>query len=147
MKIPGSVILYGVAAIVIGAVAWYAVRKVNGALPSAEDVKEALDPTSENNLAYRALNTVTRIATGNDTDTFGTWLASGKSDAVGAEAVKPYTLRPGALVIGEYVGDLPLASEASTYVGDLPLATDRLIIDGSGGAAFGLYPNPFRSKQ
>lgn len=141
MKVPGSVVLYAVAAVALGAGAWYVIRRGAAALPSVQDVKDAINPASDKNVVYLGANSLLSWATGNTVDTLGTWLASGASDRAGEQAVAPTPImKPMAAATGE---GLPLSEFMSNAI---PARVGAMAIDGSGGAAFGLYPNPFRSK-
>lgn len=141
MKVPGSVILYSVAAVALGAGAWYLIRRGAAALPSVQDVKDAINPASDKNVVYQGANSLLQWATGNTVDTLGTWLASGASDRAGVQAVAPTPImKPMATPTGEGLSMSEFMANAN------PVRVGTIPIDGSGGAAFGLYPNPFRRQ-
>lgn len=144
MKISGSAILYAVAAIALGAGAWYVIRRaqdIADGVPTVDDVIDAVNPASEKNIVYRAANWVAEKVTGNTVDTIGTRLAAEASDAAGVAATTPIpVMKPMRAPTGEGISFDEFMSNAK------PVRPGQLAIDGSGGAAFGLYPNPFRSK-
>lgn len=141
MKVSGSVILYSVAAVALGAGAWYLIRRGADALPSVQEVKDAINPASDKNVVYQGANSLVEWATGNKVDTLGTWLASGESNRAGEQAVAPTPImKPMATPTGEGLSMSEFMANAN------PVRVGTIPIDGSGGAAFGLYPNPFRRQ-
>jgi hypothetical protein len=157
MKVPGSVILYAVAAVALGAGAWYLIRRGAAALPSVQDVKDAINPASDKNVVYLGANSLVQWATGNTVDTLGTALASGASNRAGDQAVAPTPImKPMAsptgegLSVSEFMANANptgVSSAMAEFMANaIPTRVGAIPIDGSGGAAFGLYPNPLRSK-
>lgn len=73
------VVKLALGAAVVGA-AYYAYTKARAALPSAQQVKDALDPTSDKNLAYTGVNAI------------GNAIADTNPDANGRNADGSWTL-------------------------------------------------------
>ena len=124
-KMEAAAVLGLVALVAIG---WAAAKKA-GVLPG----KNTFNPLSDQNLAYRGVNELYRFVTGNTIDTLGTRLAANYSDSVGEEITAPVPIvRPLAPSTGEGV------SLAEFMANAVPVR----ISEGSGGAAFGIYPKP-----
>lgn len=81
----GKLLIVGVgAAAVLAALGYFGAKAVGAAIPA-----NALNPLSPDNVVNRAANSIFQTLTGNPVDTLGTSLASGGSDAIGAQIVAP----------------------------------------------------------
>lgn len=68
-------VTYGVALIVGGALLyWVANKVIDKAAGAAGAVGDAVDPTSDTNLAYRGVNRVGEVLTGDPSFSLGSWL-------------------------------------------------------------------------
>lgn len=145
MKINLQSGLYLAGGVVVAAVVYQIVRKgqtIAAAVPAAlAAVGTAVNPVSDKNLAYKGANAVTQALTGDSSVTFGTWIYDmvhgGSDNALVAPTPFSAAMKP---PTGEGVSaDEFLANATPGSVGKFT--------DGTNGAAFGLYPNPFRSKK
>lgn len=127
---------YGLAVVVGGLAAWYAVKKTTGAVVDALD-KGALDVTSENNLAYRATNQAGQWFFGLDKNaTIGTALYDLLHDDYDPNAPAPAATLPGHTKSGGvwYGYDVAKAKEAAQAAANSQIAKDVQRYGGGYGA-------------
>jgi hypothetical protein len=114
----------GIAAALLGAVAWgisRAARAAGAWMPDLSGLDlEVMNPASDQNLIYRGTSGVVSAVTGRD-ETLGTWL-------YGLTHTEP-----------NLSGPAPVLVDPDLFFLGLPRAQ---LVEGSGGAAFGIYPRP-----
>ena len=147
MKVSGTLVLYAAAALALGGLAFVVIRKgsdLAGAwTEKVDNVAQAVNPTNPDNVFAQGSNTLAQKISGDPTVTFGSWIYDlthpNANDAVAPTPLPLATVTPSAASV------LPMF-DAPTLP-DFPTVFDKpATFTGPGGAAFGLYPNPFRSK-
>lgn len=124
-----------------------------GAAAAAGKVLDAINPTNPDNLVASTVNRTVQIVTGEKDATLGGKLAELLNPAVrAADAAMAAPVRLAPKVPTRYIGDLPIdpaLDPDASWRDQLAAATREVYTDasdniyqGTGGAAFGVYPRP-----